>query len=103
MLLGDTVGVTLGSDYAMALRLQGGPTGDGKKFQVIGRAYVHGMMDEQCLLGEFHHPHILKIDCVTTKGTIWTSVNVETGRQDAEDARLGPLPPGWSVLEDGRF
>ncbi|KAG7291026.1 hypothetical protein NEMBOFW57_001034 [Staphylotrichum longicolle] len=100
---GDTVSVILGSDYVMILRPQGGQTEVGEKFQVVGPAYVHGIMDAQCLLGEFQHPHGLKIDCGTPKGNVWTTLNTETGKSDAEDARLGPLPSGWSVLEDGRF
>lgn len=101
--LGDTVSVILGSDYVMILRPQDGQTKAGEKFQVVGPAYVHGIMDAQCLLGEFQHPHALKIDCGTPKGNVWTTLNTETGISDREDARLGPLPSGWSVLEDGRF
>ncbi len=87
----------------MILRSQGGQTEAGEKFQVVGPAYVHGMMDAQCFLGEFHHPHTYKIDSGTAKGDVWTTFNTETGKSDAEDARLGPLPSGWSVLEDGQF
>ena len=87
----------------MILRPQGSKADANDSFQVVGSAYVHGMMDAQCLLGEFRHPNALKIDCGTPKGNIWTTLNTETGQSGAEDARLGPLPSGWSVLEDGRF
>lgn len=97
------IGVLLGSDHAMVLRPQGGQAEAAETFQVVGPAYVHGLMDAQCLLGEFQYPNTLKIDCGTAKGNVWTTFNTETGESDPEDARLGPLPSGWSLLEDGRF
>ncbi|KAF2201217.1 hypothetical protein GQ43DRAFT_471970 [Delitschia confertaspora ATCC 74209] len=96
---GDIVAIILGSDHAMILR----PQADGEKFQVVGPAYIHGMMDAQCLLGEFQQPHAVKIVCNTPKGTIWTSANTETGDNDDEDIRLGPLPTGWVILSNGEF
>lgn len=57
-------------------------------------------MDAECLLGKFRCPHRVRINL---EGDKWTTFNTETGQLDVEDARLGPLPPGWTTLDKGRY
>jgi hypothetical protein len=57
-------------------------------------------MDAECLLGKFRDPHRLRIN---HDGSKWTTFNTETGQLDIEDARLGPLPSGWTALDKGRY
>jgi hypothetical protein len=57
-------------------------------------------MDAECLLGKFRGPHRVRINL---EGDMWTTFNTKTSQLDTEDARLGPLPPGWMALDKGRY
>lgn len=72
-------------------------------FQVVGRAYVDGLMDAQGVLGTVPEPWKVMVQRFTPKGDIWTFVHKETGDVVHEDPRLGPLPVGWTIMDDGRF
>lgn len=100
---GDIIAVLLGFDSTMVLR----PTPAGK-YKVIGEAYSDGFMYGEALLGPL--PDTFKAiwrhkGSVDVNSHFWGYYNNETGVIQAEDPRLGPLPPRWSLLnhEDEEF
>lgn len=90
---GDIVTVLLGSMSAMILR----PTQEGN-YKLVGEAYCDGFMHGEALLGPLPDSFNAVFRVNPTDGTYgWAYLDQETGVFQAEDPRLGPLPPGWAI------
>jgi hypothetical protein len=90
---GDIVAVLLGSTSAMILR----PTQEGN-YKLVGEAYCDGFMHGEALLGPLPDSFNACFRHNPNNGTFrWAYLDQETGVFQAEDARLGPLPPSWSI------
>jgi hypothetical protein len=90
---GDIVTVLLGSRSAMILR----PTQEGN-YKLVGEAYCDGFMHGEALLGPLPDSFTAVFRHNPTNGDyFWAYLDQETGVFQAEDPRLGPLPPGWSI------
>lgn len=90
---GDIVTVLLGSGSAMILR----PTQEGN-YKLVGEAYCDGLMHGEALLGPLPDSFTAVHRHNPANGNyFWAYLDQETGVVQAEDPRLGPLPPGWSV------
>ncbi|KAF2026265.1 hypothetical protein EK21DRAFT_115948 [Setomelanomma holmii] len=67
------------------------------RHQVVGAAYVHGLMDAEALLGPVKPPwqkvirHLSGHDC--------RIFNANTGEETWNDPRSGPLPEEWEEIE----
>jgi len=88
----DFVTVLLGCPRLVVLR----PRSEGG-YEVIGEAYCDGFMDGEALLGPFPRSFVPRYRYDGTESRSWGYLNQETGLFQAEDPRLGPLPPGWSL------
>jgi hypothetical protein len=88
----DFVAVLLGCRSPLVLRTcsEGG-------YEVVGEAYCDGFMVGEALLGPFPHPFVPRRRYDGSESWYWGYLNQETGLFQAEDPRLGPLPPGWSL------
>ncbi len=90
----DIVAVLLGSLSAMIFR----PTQE-ENYKLVGEAYSDGFMHGEALLGPLPNSFSAIFRHDTTKGSYrWAYLDQETGVFQAEDPRLGPLPPGWSIM-----
>ncbi|KAI0172141.1 heterokaryon incompatibility protein-domain-containing protein [Hypoxylon sp. FL1284] len=101
---GDIVVVLLGCAHPLVLRAssQAHKYRGNQTYEVVGPAYVHGLMEAQALLGPTKQPWTVLVDD-KTGCQLWRCYNEENGTCAPEDVRLGPLPLGWSALEDGKF
>jgi len=89
---GDLVAILLGCRTPMVLRAC---SDDG--YKVIGEAYYDGFTDGEALLGSIPQPYVVRYRFDGTQFWYWNYLNEETGLFQAEDPRLGPLSPGYSV------
>ncbi|PMD30665.1 hypothetical protein L207DRAFT_641590 [Hyaloscypha variabilis F] len=88
----DFIAVLLGCRSPLVLRTcsEGG-------YEVVSEAYCDGFMDGEALLGPFPHHFAPRNRYDGTTSWYWAYLDQETGLLQAEDPRLGPLPPGWSL------
>tara|TARA_R110002003_G_scaffold112_8_gene9594 strand:- start:16470 stop:17366 length:897 start_codon:yes stop_codon:yes gene_type:complete len=93
----DRVCVLLGYEYPVVLR-----PSPGGRYQVVGRCYVHGLMERQALLGPVPKPWRL-----IARESHWDHddpqpqalyVNDQTGEETLCDARLEDLPEDWEEV-----
>ncbi|KAI4257074.1 MAG: hypothetical protein LQ352_001788 [Teloschistes flavicans] len=92
---GDEVWIVLGCQSPLLLRA----TREGE-YEVVGECYLQGIMFGEALLGplpESWMPASVKFD--PAHAYVCGFVNGETGKTRIEDPRLGPLPPGWRILD----
>ncbi|KAE9371638.1 hypothetical protein N431DRAFT_545839 [Stipitochalara longipes BDJ] len=90
--LGDFVTVLLGCQKPLVLRKR-----SESEYEVVGEAYCDGSTDGEALLGPIPQPFVPRLRYDGTQLWYWNYLNQETGLFQAEDPRLGPLPPGWSL------
>lgn len=90
---GDQVCILLGCRAPLVLRLDA--TG---RHSVIGECYIHGLMDGAAFVGSLPDTwqSVLRYDSVS-RDCFLAIKNLETGRTQIEDPRLGPLPAGWRI------
>jgi hypothetical protein len=95
--------VLLGCPHPLVLRAaETRKYGDHQTYQVVGPAYVHGLMEGQALLGPAEPPWTVYVDD-TTGSQLWRCYNEDEAEFAPEDIRLGPLPPGFTTLGAGKF
>jgi hypothetical protein len=90
---GDQVVILLGGRSAFVLRPASGTS---TRYQMVGEAYVHGLMYGEALLGPLPPKvqSIARYDGPTD--SYWRCyLDTRTGMCEVEDPRLGPLPHGW--------
>lgn len=86
---GDIISVFLGANKPVLLR----PCENGR-YQVLGMCYVHGLMNNEALLGPL--PGAFRL--VPRRGTLLLSQSYfdpESSKFQIDDPRLGSLPSGW--------
>jgi hypothetical protein len=92
---GDIVCALLGFNELMLLR----PEEDGK-YEVVGPAFLHGLMNCEGLLGPLPAPYEAVVTFAAALQEYWYGfVNRETEEFQSEDPRKPPLPPGWKKKE----
>ncbi|KAL9589496.1 MAG: hypothetical protein Q9203_001714 [Teloschistes exilis] len=93
---GDEVCIILGCQSPLLLR----PTHNGN-YEVVGECYLQGVMHGEAILGPLPAPWTsAKVIFVPGQGFQSGFFNGKTRETRIEDPRLGPLPPGWRILED---
>jgi hypothetical protein len=99
---GDKLVVLLGCEHPILLRpkiINAGMV----KSQVIGKSYVHGLMQGQAILDALPsawkvvHRTLAPLH-VSRRTTYPLFENTETGSRTLEDPRLGPLPDEWEEV-----
>ncbi|KAH9905372.1 HET-domain-containing protein [Xylariomycetidae sp. FL2044] len=93
---GDEIFVILGCDVPMVLR----PTQNGE-YAVIGDCYVHGIMDDEAVLGGLPHPWRVLVKDDANGLMKARYYNDDTGDETSEDPRLAEvlLPPEWEPID----
>ncbi|KAH7142718.1 heterokaryon incompatibility protein-domain-containing protein [Dactylonectria estremocensis] len=102
MASGDIVAVLLGCPHPIILRAVTVTASDKSTdtaYQVIGHAYVNGLMESQAILGPLPSPWEIRVDHSTGKER-WIWYNPET-KELSPDFRYGDLPAGWTQAGDG--
>lgn len=93
---GDEVCIILGCQSPLLLR----PIHNGN-YEVVGECYLQGVMHGEAILGPLPAPWTsAKVIFVPGQGFQSGFLNGKTRETKIEDPRLGPLPPGWRILED---
>ena len=69
----------------------------GGGYGIIGEADCDGFMDGEALLGPIPQAFITRSRYSGRGFWYWNYLNQNTGLFQAEDPRLGPSPPSWSV------
>jgi hypothetical protein len=94
---GDKIAVLLGYDYPVVIRPVCSEAGS-TRFQHIGPAYVHGIMEGQAILGPL--PFLWTLILSTSMhGSHFKFHSSETGENCHHDPRLGDLPDEWEPVE----
>jgi hypothetical protein len=94
----DRVCVILGCPLPMILR----PNSSGR-YQVVGPAYVHGLMDAEAVLGPLPSDFIVQVGTSAGWYGGFKFFNTITNETVTEDPRLGDLPPVWVQTEAARL
>jgi hypothetical protein len=96
---GDIITVLLGHEYPMLLR----PISETpRKYRVLGRCYMHGIMDAEALLGSLPMPWEVGLfnPLRSVTRTRWMfRKSSRPGHHRRQDPRLGPLPQDWELIE----
>jgi hypothetical protein len=96
--VGDQVCIILGYQHPILLR----PVQNGL-FKIIGRCYVHGVIDAQAVLGPLPRPWRVVLRRSTwfdgASSLVERYVNSETHEETPQDPRLGELPETWEEIE----
>ena len=88
---GDEICIILGCQTPLILRSDGRGTRE-----IVGPCYVHGIMEGEALLRPLPNGWRRADRYSRQRSSGWpVFVHNETGQREAEDPRLGDLPPGW--------
>jgi hypothetical protein len=91
----DLICILLGCNSAITLRAT-----DNNQFQVVGEAYCQGFMTGEALLGPLPGSFDMIFRFEESSGSYFQAfIDRENGIIQAEDPRLGPLPPGWRIVD----
>ena len=92
---GDRVSLLLGFSNAMIL-----DAAESGKYKAVGEAYIDGYMQAEALLGPLPDSTEMLMKSTSAGNYVWMFRDRSTGDVSFEDPRLGPLPPGWSLLQE---
>jgi hypothetical protein len=94
----DVIYIPLGYDKPVLLRRT---TSDPQltSFELIGRVYIHDLMDAQALLGPLPSPWMMVIARIDSNISRHEFFNTQTTEQTSRDPRLGALPVEWEEVE----
>lgn len=95
--LGDCIYTILGCSCPVILR----PTTQGQ-FLVVGECYLHGMMDEENILGRIPESWQVRISS-QYEVVLVEFINLDTGYRTCNDPRLPPMPSDWKETEKAAY
>ncbi|KAF2166902.1 hypothetical protein M409DRAFT_22954 [Zasmidium cellare ATCC 36951] len=93
----DIVCVILGCPLPMILR----PHSSGR-YQVVGPAYIHGLMDAEGVLGSLPQSVVVQVGASSGWYGGVTFRNLATNETVSEDPRLGEVPSSWVRIKADR-
>jgi hypothetical protein len=71
-------------------------------FEVVGKAFVPGILHAEALLGTLPPAYSVGYDSDDFGFRNLWFTNIETGKRQPENPRLGDLPKGWEELDRDR-
>ncbi len=95
---GDKISVFLGRRLPTVIR-RDNSSPDSSRYKIVGRCYVHGLMDGEALLGPLPSSWTVTIREIRAPLSGAWFHNKKKGTRSTLDPRLGTLPDKWEAIE----